>query len=56
MKQFTGFERGLGIGGWLTNFKRYNVLPKGAQYIMTIGDEEHFENYISTCRQVSVLQ
>ena len=47
MKQFTGFERGLGIGGWLTNFKRYNVLPKGAQYIMTVGDEEHFENYIS---------
>ena len=27
MKKFTGFEHGMGIGGWLTNYKRFNVLP-----------------------------
>ena len=24
-KRFVGFERGMGIGGWLTNYKRFNV-------------------------------
>ena len=26
MRRFTGFEYGMGIGGWLTNYKRFNVL------------------------------
>lgn len=25
---FDGFETGIGIGGWLTNYKRFNVLPE----------------------------
>ena len=25
-----GFECGMGIGGWLTNYKRFNVLPEDA--------------------------
>lgn len=24
--KFEGFERGMGLGGWLTNYKRLNVL------------------------------
>jgi len=26
-----GFTRGMGIGGWLTNYKRFNVLPMEKQ-------------------------
>lgn len=47
MKKFTGFERGMGIGGWLTNYKRFNVLPQDKRYCLTIGDFEHFESYIT---------
>ena len=36
MKKFTGFERGMGIGGWLTNYKRFHVLKP----------EQHFASYI----------
>ena len=28
MKTFDRFQRGMGIGGWLTNYKRFNVLPQ----------------------------
>ena len=28
MKRFTECKRGMGIGGWLTNYKRFNVLPE----------------------------
>jgi len=28
MKRFIGFEHGMGIGGWLTNYKRFHVLPR----------------------------
>ena len=31
MKRFLGFEKGMGIGGWLTNYKRFNVLPHDIQ-------------------------
>ncbi len=47
MKKFEGFEKGMGIGGWLTNYKRFNVLPQDKRYCLTIGDFEHFERYIS---------
>lgn len=46
MKRFIGFERGMGMGGWLTNYKRFNVLPKEFRGI-TIGDLEHFRTYIT---------
>lgn len=47
MKRFTGFEHGMGIGGWLTNYKRFNVLPNHRRLCLTVGDMEHFESYIT---------
>lgn len=46
MKKFTGFERGIGIGGWLTNFKRYQCIRREWHDIFTAGDLEHFQTYI----------
>lgn len=45
--KFTGFEKGMGIGGWLTNYKRFNVLPEEHRLPITVGDREHFETYIT---------
>ena len=47
MKKFTGYEKGMGIGGWLTNYKRFNVLPDNRKLVITQGDREHFETYIT---------
>jgi hypothetical protein len=47
MKKIEGFNRGMGIGGWLTNYKRFNVLPNDRRMCITIGDMEHFETYIT---------
>ena len=47
MKRFIGFEHGMGIGGWLTNYKRFNVIPEDKRLVITIGDLEHFETYIT---------
>lgn len=47
MKKFVGFERGMGIGGWLTNYKRFNVLPMHRRLPLTVGDMEHFKTYIT---------
>ena len=47
MKKWTGFEKGMGIGGWLTNYKRFNVLPQERRLQLTVGDMEHFETYIT---------
>ena len=47
MKKIQGLQRGMGIGGWLTNYKRFNVLPKDKRMNITIGDLEHFETYIT---------
>ena len=46
-KRFVGFERGMGIGGWLTNYKRFNVLPDEWKIKISPGDYEHFETYIT---------
>ena len=46
-KSWPGFERGMGIGGWLTNYKRFNVLPVEHRLPITIGDLEHFDTYIT---------
>ena len=53
-RAWPGFERGVGIGGWLTNYKRFNVLPEKWRMAITIGDLEHFESYI-TERDVSYI-
>lgn len=47
MKQIKNFTRGMGIGGWLTNYKRFNVLPPERRMVITVGDMEHFESYIT---------
>lgn len=47
MKKIDGFSKGMGIGGWLTNYKRFNVLPEDKRRIITIGDMEHFRTYIT---------
>ena len=46
-KRFTGFEKGMGIGGWLTNYKRFNVLPEEWRGPLSPGDFEHFDTYIT---------
>lgn len=47
MRKIDKFSRGMGIGGWLTNYKRFNVLPDEWRMPITIGDIEHFESYIT---------
>ena len=47
MKKIKGFEKGMGIGGWLTNYKRFNVLPENKRLDITVGDMEHFSSYIT---------
>ena len=37
----------MGIGGWLTNYKRFNVLPEERRLQITQGDLEHFDSYIT---------
>ena len=47
MKKLNGFQKGMGVGGWLTNYKRFNVLPPDKRLKITIGDMEHFESFIT---------
>ena len=47
MKKIEKLQRGMGIGGWLTNYKRFNVLPSDRRMQITVGDMEHFESYIT---------
>ena len=47
MKQIESLRRGMGIGGWLTNYKRFNVLPPERRMQITVGDMEHFASYIT---------
>ena len=47
MKRWIGFEHGMGIGGWLTNYKRFHVLPPELRMCLTVGDMEHFASYIT---------
>ena len=45
--EWPGFSRGMGIGGWLTNYKRFNVLPENRRLVLTPGDYAHFDGYIT---------
>ncbi|MBR2023022.1 MAG: cellulase family glycosylhydrolase [Clostridia bacterium] len=47
MKKISGLQKGMGIGGWLTNYKRFNVIPQNKRLDITVGDMEHFESYIT---------
>jgi hypothetical protein len=37
----------MGIGGWMTNYKRFNVLPDKWKMALSPGDYEHFDTYIT---------
>lgn len=47
MAPIANFARGMGIGGWLTNYKRFHVLPEYRRMTLTTGDFEHFRTYIT---------
>lgn len=47
MKKIKNFQKGMGVGGWLTNYKRFNVLPLDKRLDITVGDMEHFEEFIT---------
>lgn len=47
MKTFTGFTHGVGIGGWLTNYKRLAIIEKSKRMVISPGDMEHFASYIT---------
>lgn len=47
MAIFKGYMHGIGIGGWLTNFKRLQFIPIELSRDITTGDREHFETYIT---------
>lgn len=44
MRKLSKFQTGMGIGGWLTNYKRFNVLPSQHRMKITVGDMEHFRS------------
>ena len=37
----------MGVGGWMTNYKRVRFLPEKMAYNLTVGDREHFERFLS---------
>lgn len=47
MKKLSHFSKGMGIGGWLTNYKRLALLPEKDRFVLTDGDFEHFNSYIT---------
>lgn len=47
MARLQGFECGMGLGGWLTNYKRMGQLPPEKRTDITRGDEAHFDTYIT---------
>ena len=61
MKKFTGFEHGMGIGGWLTNYKRFNVLPRNRRLMLIVAEEaqgiyreeifRYIDNFIGWCKK-----
>lgn len=48
------YKKGMGIGGWLTNYKRFNVLPMDKRLEITIGDMEHFHSYIDESDVINI--
>ena len=52
--RWPGFDHGMGIGGWLTNYKRFNVLPEHRRLSITPGDQEHFDSYITEADVVRI--
>lgn len=47
VKDFSLCRHGIGIGGWLTNYKRFYFIEDAKKLDITIGDLEHFERFIT---------
>lgn len=47
MNPFENLKIGMGVGGWMTNYKRVRFLPQDKAFDITVGDKEHFENYLT---------
>lgn len=47
VKIWSGLTHGMGVGGWLTNYKRFHVLPPEQRLCLTTGDWEHFRSFIT---------
>ncbi len=47
MKPFEKIKRGMGVGGWIANYKRGDFLPKGTIFFFFLGNREHFERYLT---------
>lgn len=47
MESFSKIQHGMGVGGWMTNFKRVRFLPPDRAFEITTGDKEHFERYLT---------
>lgn len=47
MKTFDGYMHGIGIGGWLTNYRRFKFIPPELRTILSEGDIHHFDTYIT---------
>ena len=47
MGAFSKIKKGMGIGGWMTNYKRVRFLPEDKAFELSIGDKEHFAKYIT---------
>ena len=45
--EFTGFMHGVGIDGWLANYKRPEFVAEKMRGILTLGDYEHFESFVT---------
>ncbi len=54
MKKLKNFQKGMGIGGWLTNYKRFNTLPQEKRMDITKGDMEHFATYITESDAINI--
>ncbi|MBR4442099.1 MAG: cellulase family glycosylhydrolase [Clostridia bacterium] len=46
-KPFEKLRRGMGVGGWMTNYKRVRFLPEDKAFNLSIGDREHFDRYLT---------
>lgn len=47
MSPFEKIRVGMGIGGWMTNYKRVRFLPPDKAFVLSVGDKEHFDRYIT---------
>ncbi len=54
MKKIDRFQKGMGVGGWLTNYKRFRTIPEDKRMDITKGDMEHFASYITKSDAINI--